>query len=1259
VRRARPQEKLRSENALQATLLGVAIAIILALIAALVGPLFIDWSQYRAVFEARASRIVGLPVHVRGTIDARILPSPSVVLRGVAVGDTAGGSHLTARELGIEFGLGPMFRGELRAVEMRLAGPDVRLGLDADGRLDWPKMQAGIDPDQLSIERLRVEDGRASLSDARNGAGVVIDKLWFVGELRSLVGPVKGEGGFSAEGERYSYRVSAGRADQDGAVKLRLGLDPSDHPLTIEADGTLRADNGGPAFDGTLALARLAGTAPASGRGIAAVPWRASGRVRATSASALFEQIEVQYGPEERAIKLTGVADVRLGKNPRVSGILSAREVDLDRAFDLPEPARHLPVAAVRAMAETIAGAFKPPFPLQLGIGMDSVKLAGSAVQAVRGDFKLDAEGLDIETFEFRAPGATQVRVSGRLLLAGAQASFKGPATIEAADPRAFAAWLEGPEAPPRDQVGPMRASGDVAISRERIAIERFKAEIDRKTVEGRLLYASAAGGHPPRLEAELKAAVLDIDRLIAVGRAALAGTAPDLPGETALAIEVGRATIAGVEAKDANVKLRLDAGGLVLERVAFADFGGATFNLSGRVESPFSAPHGAVTLDLDARSLEGSLALLTKFAPDAAETARRLAPRLVPIKTHATLSLAADRGAGPSKLAIDGTAGPVRLRLAAQASGDPSALAALDTRLDGEVSADDGGVLIQLLGLDRALVVDKQPGRLSFVGQGALNGGLRVEARLAAGGLAANANGTARLFGPEPVSGALDVTVSAADVRLPKGEGGDGAQDRFPVAFKTHLTVARGALTFDDLAGTLAGIPVRGRIEAALGAPIRIDGRLEADSLDVPALAAAAVGAAPQAVMRADAPALSSAPFAPGLFDLARGRVRLSATRAALTAGLDIRQARADVRIGEREIALEDVEGDLAAGRLTGAMTFRRIADGVAVHGRFALTDADAAALLPGQGRAAVSGLLTLQMEADGTGLSPATLVGSLTGIGTATLTAGEIAGFDPGAFDAVIRAVDQESSIDAAKVRDIAAAALDRGNLRVGRADGAFSIAAGDVRLSTAILHGEGADLSATGRFDLAGRSLDARLTFSGPAPAGSGAGRPEVYMTVRGPLGATRRTIDVTALSAWLTLRAVDREAKRIDAIEAPLRDAAPSPNETPPTPSGTPASAQPPPTVPRPMPPDQARRPAGPPNRPEAKAAPVREPAPALPPPINIRPTPSATGTPARQAAPGAVANPPAATRQTSPARPPPEPPPAREPSLLDRLFGSQR
>jgi large subunit ribosomal protein L24 len=320
-------------------------------------------------------------------------------------------------------------------------------------------------------------------------------------------------------------------------------------------------------------------------------------------------------------------------------------------------------------------------------------------------------------------------------------------------------------------------------------------------------------------------------------------------------------------------------------------------------------------------------------------------------------------------------------------------------------------------------------------------------------------------------------------------------------------------------------------------------------------------------------------------------------------------------------------------------------------MHGRWALAGADVAALLPGEGRAALAGKLTAQVEVDASGRSPATLVGSLAGTGTLSLAGAEIAGFDPDAFNTVIRAIDEETTIDAAKVRDIMAAALDRNNLRVDRADAAFTIAAGDVRLSTAILHGEGADLNATGHFNLADRQLDARLTFSASVPAGSSGGRPEVYVTVRGPLGATQRAIDATTLSAWLTLRAVDREARRIDALEA-ARAPPLVPTEPPPAPTGTvaaPLPSAPTPPAPRPVAPPPRR--AAPASRPEASAAPGPA-APALPPPVNIRPPASATGAPPRPKAPG-----PAGTK-TAPARAPVEAP-TEERSLLERLFGSQR
>ena len=114
---------------MQTTLLGFAIAIILALTTALVGPLFVDWTRYRGEFEARASELTGLHFHIAGAIDARLLPTPTLVLHGIEIARPAELGHLRARALRIEFGLGALARGEWRITDARLEGPEITVGI--------------------------------------------------------------------------------------------------------------------------------------------------------------------------------------------------------------------------------------------------------------------------------------------------------------------------------------------------------------------------------------------------------------------------------------------------------------------------------------------------------------------------------------------------------------------------------------------------------------------------------------------------------------------------------------------------------------------------------------------------------------------------------------------------------------------------------------------------------------------------------------------------------------------------------------------------------------------------------------------------------------------------------------------------------------------------------------------------------------------------------------------------------------------------
>ncbi len=194
---------------MQTTLLGLAIAIILALLAALVGPLLIDLGNYRSLFEAEARRLTGVNIRVTGAIDARLLPSPRLTLHDISVGE--GGEAIRARSLDVEFALGSLMRGEWRATEMQLAGPQVSLGLDASGHVRAPSLAVAFRPDDLSISRLRIEDGTITLTNAGNDASVTLGRVSFNGEVRSLVGPMKGEGSVTVAGKLYPYRLTTNR----------------------------------------------------------------------------------------------------------------------------------------------------------------------------------------------------------------------------------------------------------------------------------------------------------------------------------------------------------------------------------------------------------------------------------------------------------------------------------------------------------------------------------------------------------------------------------------------------------------------------------------------------------------------------------------------------------------------------------------------------------------------------------------------------------------------------------------------------------------------------------------------------------------------------------------------------------------------------------------------------------------------------------------------------------------------------------------
>jgi large subunit ribosomal protein L24 len=1136
----------------QSTLLGLAIAMILALVAALVAPLVVDWNRYRTAFEAEAGRVTGLPVRVNGTIDARILPTPRIALRDVEVGAGAGAKQtpLRAGKIELELGLGPLLRGIVQASEVRIVAPQINISLDRAGAVEWPALAASARPD-LTISRLTVENGRVTFADARSGTRVVLQKLYFSGDVRAFPGPFRGEGAFVVGDALYGYRLSGSRADETGAIKLKLGLDPTDAPLTTDIEGTLSLAGGAPQFDGKLTLARPVGAALAGGQTVMSDPWHLTGKIKADPAAASLQELAFQYGPDERAIIVNGNATVTFGNHPRLKGAISAQQIDVDRALAAPDLTHRPPLVMIRNFVEAFVATVKPPIPADLAVSIDALTVGGTAIQALTGDVRFEERGWSLDSFKLHAPGLTDVKVSGRLTKTPQGLAFSGPADLVSGDLKTLMEWLEGRGAAPSGTAEALSAHGDVTISSDRFAFDHLAMALNQEKMAGRLAYAWAAKDgatgkeHPASLEGELHAAQLDVDALMAFAKAATSGSSFEVPREVALTLDFGQATFAGIDARTVDARVKFNAGVLQVDRLSVADLGGAKLDISGHIDELSSKPRGRLNLNLDAAALSGLAKLVGRFVPQTAVASyQRFANHLAPAKLHGTLTV--DRGASAgavAKLDLDGQTGALHLSLNGEATGEPDRLGDAVVRLDSRLDGVDGTALTRLLGLDGALAVDLLPGQMTISASGPLNGDLHVKALATAGGFAGLGEGALRLTGDTAPTGTFDVKASAADLRplhrAMTGQPGTAV----PITASAKLAVAGSALSFTDLAVSAAKAALHGRLALDLATPIGIDGTLAGDDIDAAALAAALLGLPGAAASAANTGAANIWPAEPigaGAFGAVNGAVTFAFDRAAFAPGSVVRDFKGVARFEPSSIVLDDLSGSLVGGRVTGALTFRHDGDELAAKGQVELTGADAGAAIA-SGPKWVDGRLTLELAGDSIGRSPEALVGALHGAGTIALDDAHVAGIDTAAFDAAMLAADQSNTIEPAKIRAAVGAAMEKGRLAVPQGVADVTVTAGQFRLANVRLKVQGGgQLGLDGVFNLNTGAVDARLTLSRPPAANALITTPpELAVTVAGSFAAPKRTLDMAELVNWLTLRAAEFQTRRLESIEANRR------------------------------------------------------------------------------------------------------------------------
>jgi uncharacterized protein involved in outer membrane biogenesis len=1209
-------------DTVQTTLLGLAIAFIIALIAALVGPYFIDWSQFRPQFEAEASRIIGAPVRVGGALDARLLPTPSLRLRSAVVGGAKDLGKVRADKLDVEFSLGSLMRGEVRATELTINGLSLDLGLDPKGRIDWPASTGTVNLGTLAIDRLNLT-GRIALHDAASRSTIELGDIAFSGDVRSLAGSVRGDGNFVFAGIRYPFRVSSGQGADGNGTRVHLNIDPGQRALAAELDGVLAFDARAPRFEGTVTLA-----APAGARSDAepSQPWRIATKVRADYSAARLDQIEVSYGAEERALKLAGNGDVRFGAAPLLRAVLSARQLDADRFVakdnkdNNAEPARAWPV-----LRTLISGAPQLPMPAQIEFTTEQVMLGGRPLQDIATELHTDGKSWTVHRLEFRAPGATRVTLSGANTQNPSPEGFKAAINVDSSDPDMLMIWLQGRgDIVPRNQK-PLRLRGDVTVAPDGFAIDAMKAEIDGGAVEGRVAVSHRQAGHGSRVDAELKAERLDLDAATAVVRS-LAGPQAEWPDDVQLSLDIGRAISAGQELRPLVAKIGYGPKTASLERLKIGQPGNVLLEGAGSFDRVNAT--GKLALNSSAASLSQLTGLIMPFAPSFAARLNALGASPGPARVKLALDL--DKSAGQAdrsnaRAVVDfgvpqlkGRATiTAKLPFTAVRGVDLDTLSRSDIGLEAKISSEQGRPLIELLGLDRMIAAGDGPAQFEGSATGAWRAPLRLKAKIWGAGLDVDTEGSAEPWAAEPKAN-VNLRVRSANIGpLLDLNPSDALAGN--IRLSSRVALAGSNLSFEDLDSIVAGSRLRGRLALTLGEEKNIEGEIGIDQLALAPVFSLAIGAAGH-----DA----AEPLGLGLTKGWRGNVAFQALRGALPGGSELQPVGGIVRGDGQSLIFDTIKGKIGGGEVTATIDARQGPNGIALNASAQLSGVDALALRY-RNLAMPKGRASMQMTLMSQGRSAAALAGALSGSGTVTLEAARIAGLDPRAFELAIRASDSGQATDDARLKQIVEPVLSAGALSIASAQVPFNVRDGRIRVGATTLSANGVSAIISGGYDIPADQADIRATLALTA-AGVTTGRPEIQLFAAGTPDAFNRTIDVTALSSWLAVRTIDRETRRLDAIERGEPPPPPPPPlvipQTEPQ-EGPDAVASTPPITDVPMPGRDPRRlpqkpkisaprpstlppvaNAPPANLPPSIASPQVAP---LPPPIDVKPAPGAT------------------------------------------------
>lgn len=1111
------------------------------LVAGFIAPLLIDWNSFRDTFERRASAILGQPVRIVGDIDVSLLPSTTVTLRDIEVGDIEGEPMARLERFEMRLELLPLLSGQYNVSEMKLDRPRVVATVDDAGRLDWLMRLEGassVDLEKVSLSDVTITDGSIRFFDARTGGSFDLTQInTNLLEAGSLTGPWRVEGTLLCRADQVcgealpvTFNVATGRLGPEDTMRVSAELTPASAALagTLRAEGEVRSEEDLLAYAGDFSFDRLA-TGAALGEGLTSA-WTIEGGFELTSE--ILSLQEFVWDSADGLYVLSGSGTLTLGDDAAFAAELTSRQIDLDRA--LGEEAGGA-VSISEAMGELwrrAAEAIPPELAGRFSITVPSVIVADSVLQNIEAEIVAAGSDWTIDSLRLRLPGQSLLDLAGRFDPEGA--SFAGLIELSSEQPQVLADWWMGGDVGEL-MLDPFTLASALTIESDAARLDDAVLAIGENELSGDLEWRMAADEGADIVNVELRTERFAFDQLAAL--ADLIVGEPTTEADYALRLDADIIEIGTAVAGDVVIDGSLSRNELSLAQLTIGDLDGAALAMDGNwIGLDGGANRGTINATASGSSMAGITLLAAELGlgGDLLDRLELASPTLSPFEIEAVLSASVASGFAYS-LDIDGVAAGTTFRIEAKSNAGPENWALAEADIVMEFEAADTALLARQAGFTALAVEEPLPADIDITLVGVPSDGmtLTLQSRLAGVSVPANGTlfwdgaGTPRFAGAIEIIGDIGPLLAIAGVDLPN------AGNPVPAFAAADVSVDGDVISVVLAQSSVAERSVAGEVQLAdISGERVVTGALAVEEVDLGWLATLPLGVEPLPSKGADP--WPDSPFTGAMLGGLGVELDISADRLVVSDDLAIGNADLSLQMGGTESRLNLRSGSLSTGIVTGEVVLEVEAGQALMDGQLFLADVPIDALAwRNDGQPVAEGVLSFAAEFTALGRSPAALASALSGTGSLGIRGGVFYFLGADAFDLVIRLADEDVAMTEDGLRESFTNFLDAGTLAFGDDDIAFDIAAGILTPQPVRKDVGDVRLVIRAPIDLAQLTLDAsfEMILNDDRDIEDGP-QARAFVTFAGPIAEPERSVNVAPLAGYLSLRRL-RETDQLQA------------------------------------------------------------------------------------------------------------------------------